>query len=60
MKVVSGDGSEDKKFTAERDRFINWLYQNRDLESHQKARYKKTYKGAVEQATVGIAELEEA
>ena len=50
MKVVSGDGSEDKKFTAERDRFINWLYQNRDLESHQKARYKKTYKGAVEQA----------
>ena len=44
MKAHSGDGSEDKKFTAERDRFINWLYQNTDLASHQNSRYKKVDK----------------
>jgi hypothetical protein len=50
MKAHSGDGSEDKKFTAERDRFINWLYQNTDLASHQNSRYKKVDKRDVDLA----------
>ena len=43
-------GNKGKDFEAERDRFMDWIYNNEELKAHRASRFRNYPRGVVEEA----------